>query len=157
MNTNYHPMQIALQQARFAYEHDEVPIGAVIVSSEGTIIAQQGNQMRQLCDPTAHAEIQVLRIAAQKIGNERLINCDLYVTLEPCTMCAAAISLARIRRIYFGAEDKKTGAVENGIHFFSQPTCHHKPEIYGGIEEKQSRLLLEKFFKEKRSALSTSK
>src|ERR1700737_173556 len=125
-------MQLALQEARAAAEAGEVPVGAVIVRA-GNAIAQAGN--RTLCDrdPTAHAEMLAIRAAAASLSNERLIDCDLYVTLEPCAMCAAAISFARIRRLYYGAADPKGGAVENGVRYFSAPTCLHRPEIYGGI------------------------
>jgi tRNA(adenine34) deaminase len=140
------PMQAALDEALSAAARGEVPIGAVVVDPSGAIIAQAGNETMARKDPTGHAEINVLRRAARKIGSERLIDCDLYVTLEPCAMCAAAISHARIRRLYFGAGDAKMGAVENGIRFFEHPTCHHKPEVYSGIAEEEASLLLKEFF-----------
>jgi tRNA(adenine34) deaminase len=145
------PMQIALLEAQAAAVRDEVPVGAVIVDhTSGEVIARAGNRTLELKDPTGHAEIYALREAAQKIGSERLGDCDLYVTLEPCAMCAAAISFARIRRLYFGAGDEKMGAVENGIRFFSHATCHHRPEVYGGIGETEAQFLLKSFFKERR-------
>jgi tRNA(adenine34) deaminase len=144
------PMQVALLEAQAAAARDEVPVGAVITDAKGEIIARTGNRTLELKDPTGHAELYALREAAQKIGSERLSECDLYVTLEPCAMCAAAISYARIRRVYFGASDPKMGAVENGVRFFHQPTCHHRPEVYSGIAEEQSKFLLQSFFKERR-------
>ena len=142
-------MQLALQEARAAAEAGEVPVGAVIVRA-GNAIAQAGN--RTLCDrdPTAHAEMLAIRAAAASLSNERLIDCDLYVTLEPCAMCAAAISFARIRRLYYGAADPKGGAVENGVRYFSAPTCLHRPEIYGGIAEIEAATLLQDFFRARR-------
>ena len=145
------PMTLALDAARDAARQGEVPVGAVVVK-DGVALATAGNRTLSDLDPTAHAEILVLREAARKIGSERLIDCDLYVTLEPCAMCAGAISFARIRRLYFGASDPKGGAVEHGPRFFSQPTCHHAPEIYGGIGETESANLLREFFKERRDA-----
>ena len=130
-------MSIALDEAKKAASRGEVPVGAVIVCDD-QIIAQAGNQIVQDKDPTAHAEIVALRLAAKKLGRERLYDCDLYVTLEPCTMCAGAISLARIRRLYFGAGDEKGGAVENGARFFSLATCHHAPDVYSGFQEAES-------------------
>jgi len=138
-------MELALEQARAAGEAGEVPIGCVIVSN-GRAIAQAGNRTLVDRDPTAHAEMLALRQAARALGSERLIDCDLYVTLEPCTMCAAAISLARIRRLYYGAGDPKGGAVENGVCFFSAPGCLHRPEIFGGIGEREAATLLREFF-----------
>ena len=143
------PMAVALEEARAAGERGEVPIGAVVVK-EGAIVARAGNRSLALDDPTAHAELLAIRIAAAAIGSRRLNDADLYVTLEPCTMCAAAISFARIRRLYFGAIDEKGGAVESGVRFFAQPTCHHAPEVYGGIAENTARRLLKDFFKERR-------
>jgi tRNA(adenine34) deaminase len=143
------PMQRALDEARRAAEHGEVPIGAAI-SRNGEIIAAAGNRTITDRDPTAHAEMIVIRAAARQLGNERLSDCDLYVTLEPCTMCAAAISFARIRRLYFGAADPKGGAVEHGVRFFRAETCHHAPEIYGGIAETECGELLRAFFSERR-------
>jgi len=142
-------MGIALAEAKAAAEAGEVPVGCVI-SREGELIAKAGNRTLRDRDPTAHAEILTLREAAAKLGSERLIGCDLYVTLEPCTMCAAAISFARVRRIYFGASDPKGGAVESGVRFFSSPTCHHKPEVYSGIGEADAATILREFFAAKR-------
>ncbi|MBW8618210.1 MAG: nucleoside deaminase [Hyphomicrobiales bacterium] len=143
-------MTLALEAARDAARQGEVPVGAVIIR-DGVVLASASNRTVTDQDPTAHAEILVLREAARKIGSERLIDCDLYVTLEPCAMCAGAISFARIRRLYFGAGDPKGGAVEHGPRFFSQPTCHHAPEIYGGLGETESATLLKEFFKERRN------
>ena len=143
-------MDLALSEAEAARDRGEVPIGAVIVSASGEILARAGNRMAELRDPTAHAELLAIREACAKIGSERLIDCDLYVTLEPCAMCAAAISFARIRRLYFGAPDPKGGAVEHGPRFFAQTTCHHAPEIYGGIGEAASAALLKSFFAARR-------
>ena len=142
-------MDLALEEARRAGERGEVPVGAIIVC-DGQVIARGGNTNRLNRDVTAHAEINVIREAANRLGNERLTGCDLYVTLEPCTMCAAAISFARIRRLYFGAEDPKGGGVVSGVRFFDQPTCHHAPDVYGGIGEQDARSLLKDFFQEKR-------
>ena len=143
-------MDLALDAARQAAERGEVPVGAVIVK-DGAVLATAGNRTIADHDPTAHAEILALREAARLIGSERLIECDLYVTLEPCAMCAGAISFARIRRLYFGASDPKGGAVEHGPRFFSQPTCHHAPEIYGGLGELDASTLLKEFFKVRRN------
>lgn len=142
-------MGTALAEAKAAAEAGEVPVGCVIVR-DGEVLAQAGNRTLRDRDPTAHAEILALRAAALKLGSERLIGCDLYVTLEPCTMCAAAISFARIRRLYFGAGDPKGGAVESGVRFFNSPTCHHKPEVYGAIREAEAAALLKDFFAAKR-------
>ncbi len=144
-------MEKALAQAKLAFEKDEVPVGAIVIE-KGKIIAASHNQNLELKDPTAHAEILVLRQAAKIKNSARLDECDLYVTLEPCTMCAAAISLSRIRRVYYGASDKKFGAIENGVRFFSNSTCHHKPEIYSGISEAESKQLMQSFFKNKRNS-----
>jgi tRNA(adenine34) deaminase len=144
------PMLKAFEQAHAAAARGEVPVGAVIVDAQGKIIAAAGNRTLQLKDPTAHAEMLAIREAARSLSSERLIDCDLYVTLEPCAMCAAAISFARLRRIYFAASDEKMGAVENGPRFFSQPTCHHVPEVYGGIGETESKAMLRDFFNERR-------
>ncbi|MFG1403294.1 nucleoside deaminase [Xanthobacter sediminis] len=142
-------MQMALNEARAAAERGEVPVGAVLV--RGTeVLARDGNRTRELNDPTAHAEMLVIRAAGARLKSERLMNCDLYVTLEPCAMCAGAASFARLRRIYFGASDPKGGAVENGPRFFSQPTCHHAPEVYGGIAERQAAEVLRAFFQDRR-------
>lgn len=142
-------MQLALAQARMALP-DEVPIGAIIVDSKGAIIAQAHNGNMTDHDPTAHAEIAAIRQACKTLGTQRLNECDIYVTLEPCPMCAAAISLARIKRVYFGAYDAKGGGVEHGPRIFNQPTCNHAPEVYGGIEEHAAVTLLQEFFQKKR-------
>jgi tRNA(adenine34) deaminase len=142
-------MQFALEEARGAQARGEVPVGCVIVR-DGAVIARAGNRTLGQTDPTAHAELLALRQAAAALGSERLADCDLYVTLEPCTMCAAALSFARIRRLYFGAADPKGGAVEHGVRFFSSPTCHHRPEVYGGINETECAALLKDFFQAKR-------
>ena len=142
-------MELALEQARLAAERGEVPIGAVVVRN-GEVIAEAGNRTIELKDMTAHAEILALRSAAQVTGSERLSNCDLYVTLEPCTMCAGAISFARIRRLYFAAADEKGGGVEHGVRFFSSPQCHHAPEIYSGIHGEAAASLLQEFFRDRR-------
>jgi len=143
-------MKIAFQQAELAAKRGEVPVGAVLVSALGEILAQSGNQTEAAFDPTAHAEMIVIRDAAKKRGSPRLMDCDLYVTLEPCAMCAAAISFARLRRVVFAAYDPKGGAIEHGARFFTQPTCHHTPEIIGGVEEQRASEILKKFFAEKR-------
>ena len=144
-------MSLALAQARLAADRGEVPVGAVVVDGEsGAILAAAGNRTEADADPTAHAEILALRAAAAAKGSPRLEGCDLYVTLEPCAMCAAAISFARIRRLYFGAYDPKGGGVEHGGRFFSQPTCHHAPEVVGGLEERLCGDLLRDFFKDRR-------
>ncbi len=143
-------MAAALAEAEAAAARGEVPVGAVIVAPDGEIIARAGNRTRELNDPSAHAEILVIRAACEAAQSERLANCDLYVTLEPCAMCAAAISFARIHRLYFGASDPKGGAVEHGSRFFAQSTCHHAPEVYGGIDETRAGDLLKDFFKERR-------
>ena len=142
-------MDCALDAARAAAARGEVPVGAVVVK-EGEVIATAGNRMRELADPTAHAEILALRAAGAALGSERLIDCDLYVTLEPCTMCAGAISLARVRRLYYAAPDEKGGAVDHGVRFFTQPTCHHAPDVYGGLAETEAKALLVGFFKGRR-------
>lgn len=143
------PMQIAFDEARAAGERGEVPIGAAIVRG-GEIIARAGNRTLALDDPTAHAEMLAIRAAAAAVGSQRLTDADLYVTLEPCAMCAAAISFARIGRLYFGAVDEKGGAVESGVRFFAQPTCHHAPEVYGGIAASEAGELLKAFFRTRR-------
>ncbi|MGP0061889.1 MAG: nucleoside deaminase [Beijerinckiaceae bacterium] len=143
------PMGLAFAAARAAGARGEVPIGAVVVS-KGEPIAEAGNRVLIDKDPTAHAEILAIRAACLSLGSERLVDCDLYVTLEPCAMCAAAISFARLRRLYYAAADPKGGAVEHGPRFFTQPTCHHAPEIYGGLRESESADLLRAFFKERR-------
>lgn len=142
-------MDLALAEARLAATRGEVPVGAVLVL-DGEVIASAGNRTRELNDITAHAEIEVIREASRIIGDERLPGADLYVTLEPCTMCAAAISFARLRRLYYGAEDPKGGGVDNGVRFFSQPTCHHAPEVYSGFSAQAAADILRQFFAEKR-------
>jgi tRNA(Arg) A34 adenosine deaminase TadA len=143
------PMAMALEEAREAARIGEVPIGAVIVR-DGQVLARAGNRTIATDDPTAHAEMLALRAAAKAAGSQRLVGADLYVTLEPCAMCAAAISFARIRRLYFGAGDEKGGAVEHGPRWFAQPTCHHAPEIYGGLSAQAAASLLREFFRERR-------
>lgn len=142
-------MTLAFAEAEAAAARGEVPVGAVIASGDA-VLARAGNRTRELSDPTAHAEMLAIREAAGTLSAERLNGADLYVTLEPCTMCAAAISFARLRRLYFGAADEKGGAVINGARFFSSPTCHHVPEIYPGIGEVRSATLLKAFFRDKR-------
>ena len=142
-------MSIALEEARAAAARGEVPVGCVVVR-DGIIVARTGNRTIADHDPTAHAELIAIRAAASTLGSERLADCDLYVTLEPCAMCAAAMSFARIRRLYFGAADTKGGAVEHGVRFFASPTCHHRPEVYGGINESESGELLKGFFQARR-------
>jgi tRNA(adenine34) deaminase len=142
-------MDMALEEARAAAARGEVPVGGVIVR-EGRIIARAGNQTLADRDPTAHAELLAIRKAAALLGSERLDNCDLYVTLEPCAMCAGALSFARIRRLYYGAGDPKGGAVDNGVQFFNSPTCHHRPEVYGGLGEAAASALLKDFFEDRR-------
>jgi tRNA(adenine34) deaminase len=142
-------MDLALKAAESAGNSGEVPIGCVVVRNNA-VIATAANRTLTDRDPTAHAEILALRQAAKVIGSERLIDCDLYVTLEPCTMCAGAISFARIRRLYYGAADPKGGAVESGVRFFASPTCHHVPEVYSAVGEQQAARLLKDFFKARR-------
>ena len=142
-------MDDALAEARAAQAADEVPVGCVIVRA-GAVIARAGNRTLRDHDPTAHCEMLAVRAAAAALGTERLTDCDLYVTLEPCAMCAAAISFARIRRLYYGAADPKGGAVDNGVRFFASPTCHHKPEVYGGMSESEAAGMLREFFKARR-------
>ena len=142
-------MDIALEEARAAAARGEVPVGCVIVA-DGAIVARAGNRTLADKDPTAHAEMLAIRSAAAKLGSERLTACDLYVTLEPCAMCAAALSFARVRRLYYGAADPKGGAVDNGVRFFASPTCHHRPEIYGGMGDAEAATLLKDFFKARR-------
>ena len=143
-------MDLALAEAEKARDLGEVPIGAVVVSADGEVLARAGNRTLALRDPTAHAELLAIRAACAKLGSERLTGCDLYVTLEPCAMCAAAISFARIRRLYFGAADPKGGAVEHGPRFFTQATCHHAPEVIGGLSESRAASLLREFFASRR-------
>ncbi|KQV34095.1 CMP deaminase [Rhizobium sp. Root73] len=138
-------MDLALEEARMAAARGEVPVGAVLVVN-GAVIASAGNRTRERNDVTAHAEIEVIRAAAGAIGAERLNGADLYVTLEPCTMCAAAISFARLRRVYYGAEDPKGGGVDNGVRFFHQPTCHHAPDVYSGLSGQSAADILRAFF-----------
>jgi tRNA(adenine34) deaminase len=144
------PMLKAFAEASAAAMRGEVPVGAVIVDAAGVIIASAGNRTVERHDPTAHAEILAIRQAGLALSSERLVNCDLYVTLEPCAMCAAAISFARLRRIYFAAADEKSGAVEHGPRFFNQATCHHAPEVYSGIGEGEAKTMLQEFFKKRR-------
>ena len=143
-------MDQALDLARQAALLGEVPVGAVIVSADGRILAKAHNRTIVDHDPTAHAEILAIRAACNALGNERLVDCDLYVTLEPCAMCAGAISLARLRRVYFAAFDPKGGAVDHGPRLFAQPTCHHAPDVYGGISESDASTLLRDFFSTRR-------
>jgi tRNA(adenine34) deaminase len=142
-------MDMAIDEARAAGRRGEVPVGCVVVR-DGEVIARAGNRTLADRDPTAHAELLAIRSAASFLGSERLDACDLYVTLEPCAMCAGAVSFARIRRLYYGAADFKGGAVDHGVQFFSSPTCHHRPEIYGGLAEAEASVLLKDFFKERR-------
>jgi len=139
-------MQLALEEAVNAVARGEVPVGAVLVAADGAVLARAGNRTEELSDPSAHAEMLAIRAATHARGVPRLPDCDLYVTLEPCAMCAAAISFARLRRVYFGAYDPKTGAVDHGPRFFTQPTCHHAPEVIGGVEERKAVELLKNFF-----------
>jgi tRNA(adenine34) deaminase len=142
-------MDLAIEEARAAEAAGEVPIGCVIVH-DGEVIARAGNRTLAMKDPTAHAEMEAIRQAAAALGSERLLDCDLYVTLEPCAMCAAAASFARIRRLYYGAADPKGGAIDNGVQFFASPSCHHRPEVYGGFGESEASALLKGFFRERR-------
>jgi tRNA(adenine34) deaminase len=144
------PMALALAEAEAAAARGEVPVGAVLIAADGRIIAAAGNRVEADRDPTAHAEMLVLRAGAAVLGAKQLDGCDLYVTLEPCAMCAAAVALARIRRLYFGAYDPKGGGVEHGARIFDQPTCHHRPEVYGGIDERRAGALLRDFFRTRR-------
>jgi tRNA(adenine34) deaminase len=142
-------MAMALDEARAAGVRGEVPVGCVIVR-DGAVVARAGNRTLADRDPTAHAEIIAIRAAAASLGSERLEGCDLYVTLEPCAMCAGAVAFARIRRLYYGAADPKGGAVDNGVKFFASPSCHHRPEVYGGLAEAEAGALLQAFFRERR-------
>ena len=145
------PMEIAFQEAEAAAARGEVPVGAVVVDpATGTVLGRAGNQTEELADPTAHAEVLAIRQACTAIGEPRLPGLDLYVTLEPCALCAAAISFARLRRVYFGAYDPKGGAVDHGPRFYTQPTCHHAPDVYGGIDETRAGALLKDFFRGRR-------
>ena len=143
-------MLLALAEAEAAAARGEVPVGAAIVDVAGTVLAVAGNRVEELADPTAHAEMLAIRAAAGSRGEKVLADCDLYVTLEPCAMCAQALSLARIRRVHFGAYDPKGGGVEHGARVFDHPTCHHRPEVIGGIEETRAGELLKRFFRERR-------
>jgi tRNA(Arg) A34 adenosine deaminase TadA len=146
-----YPMTQARAEAAAAAARGEVPVGAVLVNSAtGAVLAKSGNRVEADADPTAHAELLVIRAGAKALGTPRLETCDLYVTLEPCAMCAQAIAFARIRRLYFGAYDPKGGGVEHGARIFEQATCHHRPEVYGGIAEREAGVLLKRFFKERR-------
>ncbi len=144
------PMTLALGEARAAAARGEVPVGAVILAPDGSVLASAGNRTLELRDPTAHAEMLAIRAATERLGSERLIGCDLYVTLEPCPMCSAAISFARLRRLYFGAGDPKGGAVEHGVRLYASPTCHHAPDVYSGIGEREAAELLRGFFRDRR-------
>jgi tRNA(Arg) A34 adenosine deaminase TadA len=144
-------MDLALAEAEAAGRRGEVPVGAVLIGPDDAVLAQDGNRMLELSDPTAHAEMLVLRRAAAALGTPRLVGCDLWVTLEPCPMCAYAIALARVRRLYFGALDPKAGGVESGPRIFDSTACHHRPEVYGGIGETRAALLLRAFFRERRT------
>jgi tRNA(adenine34) deaminase len=142
-------MDLALEEARKAAQAGEVPVGCVLVR-DGQVVARAANRTLTDRDPTAHAELLAIRQAARALGTERFTDCDVYVTLEPCAMCAGAISFARIRRLYYGAPDPKGGAVDNGVRFFASPACHHRPEVYGGIGEREASALLKEFFKARR-------
>lgn len=144
-------MELALREARAAAVRGEVPVGAVLVSPAGAVVAAAGNRTRELSDPSAHAEMLVIREGAARLGSERLLDHDLYVTLEPCPMCAAVISFARIRRLYYGAPDPKGGGVEHGARVFSHGTCHHRPELYPGLGESEAGVLLKAFFSSRRT------
>ena len=145
--TETNPMTLALEDARKAVRVGEVPVGAVLVDTlSGEVLARDHNRVEELKDPTAHAELLVLQATARRLGEKRLADADLYVTLEPCAMCAGAIALARVRRLYFGAYDPKGGAVEHGARVFTQPTCNHRPEVVGGLSESAASALLKDFF-----------
>lgn len=144
-------MDSALSEARAAALRGEVPVGAVLLDASGQIVARAGNRTRELCDPTAHAEILAIRAACAALGSERLIGCSLYVTLEPCAMCAAAIAAARLKAVYFGASDPKSGGVLHGARVFSHPQAHHVPEVYDGINTAECEALLTSFFQKRRS------
>ncbi len=150
MTDDIHYMRLALAEAKGAARRGEVPVGAVLVNAEGAVVARTGNAPISICDPTAHAEVLALRDGAFQTGNYRLGGMTLYVTLEPCTMCAGAISNARIARVVYGARDVKGGAVENGVQFFEQPTCHHRPDVTGGVLAEDCSDLLKSFFRERR-------
>nr|WP_306265170.1 nucleoside deaminase [Pararhizobium sp. IMCC3301] len=142
-------MELAFEEAQSAADRGEVPVGAVLVK-DNQVLARDGNRTLELRDPTAHAEMLIIRAGAQTLASERLTGCDLYVTLEPCPMCAAAISFARIRRLYYGAQDIKAGGAESGVSFFSHPSCHHAPEVYGGLGALRAAALLKEFFEQRR-------
>lgn len=144
------PMERALAEAEAAAARGEVPVGAVVVDAAGVVLAAAGNRVEELSDPTAHAEILALREAARRAGAPRLVGCDLYVSLEPCPMCACAVSMARIRRLYYGAPDPKAGGVDHGPRLFTSSSCHHRPEVYGGLGETRAAALLRAFFRERR-------
>ena len=144
------PLAMAFEEAEAAAARGEVPVGAVVADKAGNIIARAGNRTLECKDPTAHAEMLAIRAAAEILGSERLVDCDLHVTLEPCAMCAAAISFARIRRLYFSAGDEKMGAVEHGPRFYGQFTCHHAPEVYSGLGEDRAKAMLKDFFRSRR-------
>jgi tRNA(adenine34) deaminase len=144
------PMAQALREAEAAAARGEVPVGAVLVDPEGEVLAAAGNRTEELADPTAHAELLAIRAGAARLGQARLVGCDLYVTLEPCPMCAQAISFARLRRLYYGAADPKGGGVDHGPRIFTSSSCHHAPEVYGGISERQAAALLQRFFRARR-------
>jgi tRNA(Arg) A34 adenosine deaminase TadA len=143
-------MARALAEAEAAARRGEVPVGAVVTGPDGAILAAEGNRVEELSDPTAHAELLALRAAGRVLGTPRLVGCDLWVTLEPCPMCAYALALARIRRLYYGAEDPKAGGVDHGPRLFTSPACHHRPEVYGGIGERRAAELLRDFFRDRR-------
>src|SRR3954451_14486066 len=147
-------MALALLEAEAAVVAGEVPVGAVLVATDGTVLARDHNRIEERRDPTAHAEMLVIRAAAARLGAARLVGCDLYVTLEPCPMCATAASFARLRRIYFGADDPKGGGVEHGPRIFSSPSCHHRPEVYGGVAGPRSGAPLRAFFQPRRQPLA---
>jgi tRNA(Arg) A34 adenosine deaminase TadA len=149
-NRSGEAMAMALAEAEAAARRGDAPVGAVLLDARGGIVAAAGNRVEADRDPTAHAELLVLRAGAAKLGVKHLADCNLFVTLEPCAMCAGAIALAHIRRLYFGAYDPKRGAVDHGVRLFDQPTCHHRPEIYGGIEEARAGAMLRAFFRERR-------
>ena len=151
MTTPPSPMDLAMAEAEAARDRGEVPVGAVVVDgSTGAVLARAGNGVETAHDPTAHAEMLAIRAAAAERGTARLVDCDIYVTLEPCAMCAQAIAFARLRRLYFGAADPKGGGVEHGARIFQQPTCHHRPEVIGGIQESRAAQLLRRFFEARR-------
>ena len=143
-------MDLALAEAQRAAERGEVPVGAVVVAADGDVVAAAGNEVEGRRDPTAHAEILALRAAAQALGTARLVGCDLFVTLEPCPMCAHAVALARIRRLYYAAGDPKGGGVDHGPRLFASPSCHHRPEVYAGVGEVRAAELLRRFFRARR-------